>query len=77
MTMATPNKISKRAEKTLDLIRKGRFYMAFGSRNPATIKELEAAGLIQVVARPVVIVAAYAPKNGYTPYSEEKFEEIK
>lgn len=68
--------ISKRAQKTLDLIRAGRFYMAWNQRNPATIRELEEAGLIRKTARPVVIVAAYVPTDGYTDYVPERFAEI-
>lgn len=66
--------ISKRAQKTLELIRKGRFYMAYDPNNPATIKELTDAGLIQQAARPMVVVAAYVPTTGYTPYQEERFD---
>ena len=71
--MAT--EISKRAQKTLALIRQGRFYMAYDENNPATIKELEDAGLIRIAGRPMVLVAAYVPTSGYTPYTNEKFED--
>ena len=69
--------VSKRARKTYELIKQGRFYMTWSHRNPATIKELERAGLIRGTARPMVIVAAYVPTIGYTDYVPEKFEESK
>lgn len=73
-TEAAEAALSKRAKKTLKLIRDGRFYMAYDQKNPATITELEEAGLIRKAARPMVLVAAYVPTKGYTDYVSEKFD---
>ena len=67
--------ISKRAQKTLALIRQGKFYRCYAPDLPATITELEEAGLIRKAGRPMVIVAAYVPTTGYTPYVQEKFDD--
>lgn len=66
-------KISKRAQKTLGLILSGKYYEAYGDKNPNTIKELVDAGLIMPMARVVVVGKYYVPTRGYTPYIPEKF----
>jgi hypothetical protein len=70
-------KISARAKKTLDLIKKGKFYRPYDRNRPASIDELLEAGLIRCTGRPMIVVAAYVPTEGYTDYVPEKFEESK
>lgn len=65
--------ISKAAQKTLDLINKGRFYMCYGA-NPKTIDELVKAGFIRRGARATQYVSAYIPTNGYIPMRNEAFD---
>lgn len=66
--------ISKRTQKTLNLIREGKFYRKYDSNNPATIKELEDAGLIVGTGRVVVVELCYVPTTGYTGYIPEQYE---
>lgn len=66
--------VSKRALKTLELIKKGKFYGAYHPANPATIQELADAGLIVRDGRAAVIVAAWVPTNGYVSTRPEQFE---
>lgn len=70
----TENQLSKRAQKTLALIREGRFYKAFANDKPACMQELVDAGLVGVTMRVEVIVACYVPTTGYTPYVPEKYD---
>lgn len=65
--------ISKRAQKTLELIKKGRFYMDYDPNLPATIQELLDAKLIQRGARATTFVAAFVPVEGYIPMRDEQF----
>lgn len=65
--------VSKRAMKTLDLIKRGKFYMTYDDKNPATIEELKTAGLIRPSGRAMAYVAAYVPADGYVPMRQESF----
>lgn len=65
--------ISKRAQKTLELIKKGKFYACYDPNLPATIKELVEAKLIVRAARVGMVHAAYAPAEGYIPMRIERF----
>jgi hypothetical protein len=65
--------VSLRAQKTLALIERGRFYMWMDDTNPETITELEQAGLIVPTGRVVVIRSAYVPTHGYKPYKPEEY----
>lgn len=67
--------LSKRAQKLLQRIRDGRFYMT-GGRVPQCMSELERAGLVTVCMRPMVFVAAYVPTDGYAPYVPEHFDSL-
>ncbi len=67
-------KLSKNAEKLLARVKEGRWYMAYEPGVPKAMKELEDAGLVRIVGRPMVIAAAYVPAKGYVPYRGEKFK---
>jgi len=67
--------LSKHAQSLLKRLQRGRFYRPYNDRVPKAMKELVEAGLVTLAARPVVIVSAYVPTQGYTPYVEEKFDE--
>lgn len=66
--------ISKRAQKTLELIKNGRFYMDYDPNLPATIKELLDAKLIVRMTRATTYVASFAPADGYIPMRPETFD---
>lgn len=66
--------ISKRAQKTLELIKNGRFYMDYDPNLPATIKELLEAKLIVRITRATTYVASFAPADGYIPMRPETFD---
>lgn len=65
--------ISKRAQKTLELIKNGKFYMAYDENLPATIQELLDAKLIVGTVRATTYVASFAPAEGYVPMRMEQF----
>lgn len=65
--------VSKRALKTLELIKKGKFYACYDPNLPATIKELVDAKLIIRTARVGMVHAAYAPAERYVPMRFERF----
>lgn len=69
--------LSKRAEKTLALLRQGRYYPMFDPKIPDCMDELIAAGLVVDVMRVETIRRCYVPAKGYTPYVPEKFDESK
>lgn len=61
---ATPDQIaglSARARALWDRLREGRFYQAHADNTPKAMAELDEAGLVQVMARPVEIWACWVP----------------
>jgi len=61
---ATPEQIaglSARARALWDRLREGRFYQVHAENTPKAMAELEAAGLVQIMARPVEIWACWVP----------------
>lgn len=70
---ASPLKLSKRAGALLKRVQAGRFYVWGDERTPKAMQELEAAGLVASVGRPIVIARCYVPATGYTPYQPEEF----
>lgn len=70
---ATPEQIaglSARARALWDRLREGRFYQAHAETTPKAMAELEAAGLVQIMARPVEIWACWVPAGSRQASSE-------
>jgi len=63
--------MTRAAEKLLRRIRRGDWYPAYSPRTPKAMKELEDAGLVQIMGRIKVIEACYVP----TGTKQFKFEE--
>lgn len=62
--------LSARARALLERLQEGRFYKARDPLTPKAMAELEAAGLVCLMARPVEIWACYVPV-GSKPYRAE------
>lgn len=62
--------LSPRARRLWERLCDGAIYQAHSDRTPQAMGELEAAGLITVIARPIELWACYVPV-GSRPYRPE------
>lgn len=69
--------LSKRAQKLYARVCEGRWYGAHTKSVPAAMAELESAGLVTTVGRPMIVALAYVPTTGYRAYESERYGDTK